>query len=153
MPDQTHGDSIQWTVHPVRESTIRAIIAIAAPFWVALMAHLWLGSWLWTILAFLLLSGSEFPFFVKTSYLIDAQGVTMKRTGVTVNKPWDQIRSFYPDKNGVQLSPYVRPFWMENFRGLYLQYGRHKEEILKILESKLGGNKTPVQQQEPSQIK
>jgi len=137
MTDAPAADIFEWTVHPVRESRAKAAIAIALPLVACVVVQLWLRSGFWTGLAFLLLFGSEFPFFIRTTYIFDATGVTMKRGGVTIVKKWDQVRSFYPDKNGVQLSPYAKPMWMENFRGLYLQYGRHKEEILKRLEQRL----------------
>jgi hypothetical protein len=70
-----------------------------------------------------------------------------------IAKKWDQVRSYYPDKNGVQLSPYVKASWLENYRGLYVQYGTHKEEILKYLESKLGSNKPETAKQKSSPTK
>jgi hypothetical protein len=137
MTEPTTTDVLEWSVHPVRESSGKSAIAIGFPLIAAVLVYLWMRSWFWTLLGVILLFASEFPFFIRTAYRFDSQGVTMNRGGVKINKPWDQVRSYYPDKNGVQLSPYLKPFWMENFRGLYLQYGRHKDEILKYLEQRL----------------
>ena len=149
MTQPTTPDTLEWTVHPVRESAAKAAIAIGFPLIAAGLVWLWMQSWFWTLLGFLLLFASEFPFFIRTAYRLNGQGVSMNRGGVKISKPWDQVRSCYPDKNGVQLSPYLKPFWMENFRGMYLQYGGHKDEILKFLEGKLGNG----QQQDSSQTK
>jgi hypothetical protein len=149
MNEPTMTDTLEWTAHPVRESAVKASIAIGFPLIAAGLIFLWMRSWFWTLLGFILLFASEFPFFIRTAYRFDGQGVSMNRGGVKISKPWDQVRSYYPDKNGVQLSPYLKPFWMENFRGLYLQYGGHKDEILKYLEGKLGKG----QQQDSSQAK
>jgi hypothetical protein len=138
MNQQTTPEVLEWTVHPVRESAAKAAIAIGFPLVAAALVHLWMRSGFWTLLAFVLLVASEFPFFIRTRYRFDGQGATMVRGGVTVSKTWDQVRSWYPDKNGVQLSPYLKPFWMENFRGMYLQYGGHKEEVLRYLENRVG---------------
>ena len=146
MTEPMVNEIFQWTVHPLCESRVKAAIAIGFPIIVCALIHLWLRSWLWTGLGFLLLFASEFPFFIRTTYIFDQQGVTMKRGGVMIAKKWDQVRSYYPDKNGVQLSPYVKQSWLENYRGLYLQYGRHKEKILKHLEKRLGGNPESKQQ-------
>ncbi len=153
MTEPTATDTLQWTVHPLRESRAKAAVAIAAPIVMAALVYLLMGSWFWTGLGFLLLFASEFPFFIKTTYLFDAQGVTMKRGGVVIAKKWDQVRSYYPDKNGVQLSPYVKQSWLENYRGLYLQYGRHKEEVLKYLENKMGSTKPVLSKQDSAQTK
>jgi hypothetical protein len=56
---------------------------------------------------------------------------------VTQFRNWDQVKSFYPDKTGVLISPFLNKTWLENFRGLYLQYGRHREQVMGYLENKL----------------
>lgn len=129
--------TLQWTVFPLAESRAKALIAILTPPLAMLAIYLIMRSWLWAGLGFLLLFSSEFPFFLKSRYSFDRQGVTMKRGGVTIFRRWEQINSYYPDKNGVLLSPFTRPTWLENFRGIYLQYGRHREEVMKSLEERL----------------
>lgn len=134
----------EWRVHPFSESRPRAALSIIAPLAMAVLVHLWLGSWMWTGLGFLLLVSAEFPFFLKTSYRFDSDGASMRRAGATVVKKWDQLKSYYPDRNGVLLSPFARPFWLENFRGLYLQYGRHRDEVLRQLEARMGPPPEPI---------
>lgn len=128
---------LKWTVFPLAESKTKALIAIVTPPLAMFFIYLLMQSWMWAGLGFLLLFSSEFPFFLKSYYIFDDQGVSMKRGGVTIVRKWEQINSYYPDKNGVLLSPFARPTWLENFRGIYLQCGKHREEILKLLESKL----------------
>lgn len=142
---------LEWTVHPVRESLSKAVIAVVFPVAVSALVLLWTRSGFWTGLGFILLFASEFPFFIKTSYRFDGAGVSMRRGGVVIAKKWDQLRSYYPDRNGVQLSPYLKPSWMENFRGMYLQFGRHREEILKYLEVQIGGAKPVIAPQDGAQ--
>lgn len=128
---------LQWMVFPLAESRAKALIAILTPPLAMLAIYLMMQSWLWAGLGFLLLFSSEFPFFLKSHYSFDRQGVTMKRGGVTIFRRWEQINSYYPDKNGVLLSPFARPTWLENFRGIYLQFGRHREEVMQVLEDQL----------------
>jgi hypothetical protein len=133
---------LEWTVFPLAESKTKALIAILTPPLAMLVIYLLMQSWLWAGLGFLLLFSSEFPFFLKSRYTFDEQGVTMKRGGVTIARRWEQINSHYPDKNGVLLSPFARQTWLENFRGIYLQYGRHREEILAVLKNRANADKT-----------
>ncbi len=137
MTDPAADHVFEWTVHPVRESMPKAVIAVVFPVAVSALVLLWTRSAFWTGLGFVLLFASEFPFFIRTAYRFDGDGVTMKRGGVTTARKWEQVRSYYPDRNGVQLSPYLKASWMENFRGMYLQYGGHKEAILKYLDHRL----------------
>ncbi len=133
---------LQWTVFPLAESRAKSLIAILTPPLAMLAIYLMMQSWLWAGLGFLLLFSSEFPFFLRSSYTFDEQGITMKRGGVTIVRKWEQINSYYPDKNGVLLSPFAQPTWLENFRGIYLQFGRHREEVMQALDErlKLNGN-------------
>jgi hypothetical protein len=133
----------EWRVHPFAESRPKAILSIVAPLAMSALIHWWLGSWLWTTLGLALLISAEFPFFLRSDCRFDSQGASLRRAGATVGKKWDQIKSYYPDKNGVLLSPFARPFWLENFRGLYLPFGRHRQEVLHYLGSKLGPPDSP----------
>lgn len=135
----------EWRVHPFMESRPRAALSILAPLAMAGLVHLWLGSWLWTGLGFLLLVSAEFPFFLPALCRFDAEGASLRRAGATVAKRWAQLKSYYPDRNGVLLSPFARPFWMENFRGLYLPYGRHRDEVLAQLLNRMGQPPQPRQ--------
>ncbi|MRR08802.1 hypothetical protein EG831_01645 [bacterium] len=107
MTDPVTGQVFEWTVHPVRESMPRAVIAVVFPAAVSALVLLWTRSAFWTGLGFVLLFASEFPFFIRTAFRFDGDGVTMKRGGVTIARKWEQVRSYYPDRNGVQLSPYL----------------------------------------------
>lgn len=137
MTEDQNKIILEWTVFPIRESKAKALIAILVPPLAMLFIYLLMQSWRWAGLGFLLLFSSEFPFFLKSRYTFDEQGVTMKRGGVTIARKWEQINSHYPDKNGVLLSPFTKQTWLENFRGIYLQYGKHREEIMAVLKDRI----------------
>jgi len=137
MTEEQSKIILEWTVFPLAESKAKALIAILTPPLAMLVIYLLMQSWLWAGLGFLLLFSSEFPFFLKSRYTFDHQGVSMKRGGVTIARKWEQINSHYPDKNGVLLSPFAKQTWLENFRGIYLQYGKHREEIMAVLKDRI----------------
>lgn len=137
MTEEQSRIILEWTVFPLAESKTKALIAVLTPPLAMLVIYLFMQSWLWAGLGFLLLFSSEFPFFLKSRYTFDQQGVSMKRGGVTIVRKWEQINSHYPDKNGVLLSPFAKQTWLENFRGIYLQYGKHREEIMAVLKDRI----------------
>ncbi|MBU1356635.1 MAG: hypothetical protein KJ620_08720 [Candidatus Edwardsbacteria bacterium] len=137
MTEEQRKIIMEWTVFPLAESRTKALIAILTPPLAMVVIYLLMQSWLWAGLGFLLLFSSEFPFFLKSRYTFDHQGVSMKRGGVTIARKWEQINSHYPDKNGVLLSPFAKQTWLENFRGIYLQYGKHREEIMAVLKDRI----------------
>lgn len=95
----------------------------------------------WVILAVVLLSGAVSPYFVVTYYRMDEEGVRLKQLLTRKKKPWTELRSWYPDRNGVLVSPFDRPSRLENFRGIYLRFGDKRAEVLSVLETKIGQRK------------
>jgi len=68
-------------------------------------------------------------FFFPTKYEISKNKVKIKYLVNKVEKDIKSFRSYYPDKNGVLLSPFPRPSRLENFRGVYVRYHQNKAEV------------------------
>ncbi|OGC94971.1 MAG: hypothetical protein A2142_06805 [candidate division Zixibacteria bacterium RBG_16_48_11] len=99
----------------------------------------WATSYSWGLLflAILILTGSLSPYFFPTKYELTQEQVKVNFLAVKKNKAWSEFRSYYPDKNGVFISPFARPSRLENYRGLYLRYQGNKEEVLNFVKSKI----------------
>jgi hypothetical protein len=59
-------------------------------------------------------------FFIRTHYIVDAEGVRIHSLGGQTKRSWNYFKSFYEDKNGVLLSPFKDKSYLESFRGVYL---------------------------------
>ncbi|KPJ60450.1 MAG: hypothetical protein AMJ46_06850 [Latescibacteria bacterium DG_63] len=92
-------------------------------------------------LAILLLGVSLLPFFLKTQYELNEDGLIVKKPYSRMKKEWSHFGSYYPDKNGVLLSPFSKPSRLENFRGVYILFGDRKDEILTFIKRKVGAQK------------
>jgi len=86
------------------------------------------------LLAIFVLGASLSAYFFPTVFELTPEKVTVKYVATRKEKTWDFFRSFYADKNGVFLSPFLKPSRMENFRGLYLIYNDNKEEVLNFVK-------------------
>ena len=98
------------------------------------------------ILAFLILFGSLSSFYFPTHYRLTDKEITIKTKMQTITKKWSQYRTFYPDKNGVLLSPFVRPSRLENFRGIYIKFWYNKDEVVDFVRGQL--EKAKAEEQE-----
>ena len=129
---------MEWQVWPARE---RPLLSIGL---IVLLIVVWVGveviyrEVIWVFLAVVLLLGTVAPFFVITRYRLDEEGVSVQRYFATTRKRWAELRSYYPDQNGVLVSPFSRPSRLENFRGLYLRFGGNREAVLNVLEMRIG---------------
>jgi hypothetical protein len=69
--------------------------------------------------------------FVPTQFELSALGVTQTRVGRSQRIPWISIDRYLIGRTGVYLSSAGAP--LEMFRGLYLPWGKHREQILTTL--------------------
>jgi hypothetical protein len=108
----------------------------------AVGVYSWTSSAVFTALAMIILVGSLAGFFFPTVYKFYEGHVEVRYTVSSVKREWSQFRSFYPDRNGVLLSPFATPSRLENFRGVYLRFGRcERSRVLEIIKSKIENRK------------
>ena len=157
MPDQpaasgTHADGsptesaaagvdvgtelLRWRSHPVTRGG-RRLLWVAAVLIVMPGGLLILYGPFYALLALLILGSSLGTYFLPTDYAAFAGGLESRFLGVTRRFKWGQFRSFYPDSNGVLLSPFTRPSRLENFRGLYLRFDGHQDEVLRLVRERM----------------
>jgi len=132
---------LEWSAWPAREKPLLSLglTVLLIAIWVA-VGYIYREA-VWVLLAVILLLGAVAPFFVITRYRLDEEGVSMKRYVTTMKKRWEELRSYYPDKNGVLVSPFAKPSRLENFRGVYLRFGGNREKVLAVLEQNIGQRK------------
>ena len=130
---EADGPVLEWKVHPaVSRPWVTLLVTV---FIVVVSMLVWMISGKWfAVFALVVIFASLAKFYFPTSYRLDAKGITIKTTTQTLKKQWSLYRSYYPDKNGVLLSPFVEPSRLENFRGLYVLFGGKREEVMSIVE-------------------
>jgi hypothetical protein len=132
------GGILEWRVHPVRENPLASVLVGL------LLLVIWAGTYLvfheviWVILAVIFLGGSLLPFFTVTEYRMDDRGITIRRPLTTVFREWDRVRSYYPDRKGVLLSPFAAPSRLENFRGVFIRFGPDRQAVIQYLKKHVG---------------
>ena len=137
------GAVLEWRCHPV---TRRPSVSIAVSLFVIVVAmavSYSTDSRVFTVLALVVMLGSLAKFYFPTSYKLTDETVAVKTTTTTITKSWSQYRSFYPDKNGVLLSPFAQPSRLENFRGLYLMFADNRDEVIAFVRAHIGRTSQP----------
>jgi hypothetical protein len=136
VADNPARELLRWTYHPVKEGGWRLGAVIAFLVGVPLIVG-WLYGPFFILLAVVILGGSLGTYFLPTDYTLYAGGLETRFIGVTRRFTWDQFRSFYPDRNGVLLSPFPVPSRLENFRGLFVRFSRNREAVLAIVRERV----------------
>jgi hypothetical protein len=138
------ADSISWVSHPAKARKLATALVVIFLLAVYILVFEITHSMLMVVLAILLFTMSLSTFFFPTRYEVTFEKITVRYLFTTVQKDMSSFRSFFPDKNGVLLSPFIGPSRLENFRGLYLRYDQNKEEVdtfmKQLFESRENGN-------------
>ena len=127
---------LRWSVLPAKKSRKKTLGLLI--FLVGFLTAVYFYYGLFpSLLALLLLGLSLLPYFLRTEYELNEDGIFVKKPYSKIKKEWSHFRSFYPDKNGVLLSPFSKPSRLENFRGVYILLGNNRNEILEFIKRKI----------------
>ena len=142
------GQILEWISHPAKRNMRTTVIVTLFLLSLLIVIYFMTYSVWFTVLGFMILYGALASFYFPTRYKFSEKEITVKTTLQTLKKQWSQYRSFYPDKNGVLLSPFVRPTRLENFRGIYIRFEKNRDDVMAFVKMMLGRNK-PKEPEKP----
>ncbi len=131
------GEVLEWVCHPAKRNKTRTVIVTVFIALVVLGIYFWTFSMIFTVLAVIILTGSLAAYYFPTKYTFTENEIFIKSTTQRQTRKWSQYRSYYPDKNGVLLSPFGRPSRLENFRGVYIRFSGNKDAVMAYVIRKI----------------
>jgi len=129
---------LSWTVHPLVENLRKSILL--GVFLTLLFIGIYWGfqSIYIALLSAIFLLGSLYKYFLPFHHNCEADKLIITSCCYRLERPWDTFRSFYVDRNGVLLSPFAHRTRLENFRGVYVRFGKHSpEEVIDFITRKI----------------
>ncbi|MCD4690108.1 hypothetical protein K8S17_01460 [bacterium] len=129
---------LSWTAWPMQRNPVRAVIGLAFIALVAWTLQGWLNTGYFTIFAVLLLWSQVAGFYLPTRHELTSDTVTVRGIIARREKSWSDFRSYFVDRDGVLLSPFIGRSRLERFRGLSLQFHDNRDEVIAFVEEKLG---------------
>jgi hypothetical protein len=115
-------------------SPVRALVAVAFLVIVAWFLQTWLRTGYFTVIAVLLVWGQVAGFFLPTWYELTDDGVSVRGLVSKREKSWSEFRTWYVDRDGVLLSPFLGPSRLARFRGVSLQFHGNRDEVVAFVE-------------------
>ena len=130
------SEKISWKVFPAKNKK-KLIIFLVTVFGFTTLVLLVAGIY-WALFSLLVLLGSLFQFYTTTEYILDEEGVTIKRPLYTMKKSWKEFKRVVETETGIFLSPFSFPSRLDSFRGVHLLIeNEEREKILKFIEEKV----------------
>ena len=136
--------TLSWTVHPLVENWRKSVLL--GLFLALLLFGIYFGfqSIYVAVLSAIFLIGSLYKYFLPFHHQFEADKFVITSCCYRLEHPWEKFRSFYVDANGVLLSPFAHPTRLENFRGVYVRFGKYSpEEIVNFITSKIESESAP----------
>lgn len=136
VSDDPARELLRWRYHPVREGGWRLVAVSACLIGIPALVG-WLYGPFFILLALAILGASLGIYFLPTDYTLYVGGLETRFIGVTRRFTWSQFRSYYPDRNGVLLSPFPKPSRLENFRGLFVRFHGNREAVMAVVRERI----------------
>jgi hypothetical protein len=135
---------LEWTVHPIKRNWKVSVGVIT--FLVALCATIYFSfnSLALLALSVTILVCSLAPFFFPTTYTLQDDCIIVKSLLRRFSKEWASFKSYYPDRNGILLSPFPSPSRLENFRGIYVRFWYNKTEVVDFIKERIKNSSTKL---------
>jgi hypothetical protein len=136
-PPDALSTPLAWDVWPCSRNWLLAGLALAFILCLSFVVQLYFGSAWWGGLTLVLLLLSVLPYYTRTHYRLDEQGVVARGPIATYRRSWSDIRAFFPHADGVLLSTLAKPSRLAYTRGLFLRFNNNRDEVLERVEAYL----------------
>lgn len=119
-------------------SPVRAVLAVVFIAMMAWFIQSLMGTAYFTVIAVLLVWGQVAGFFLPTRFTLTDEKVVVRGLVARREKDWSDFRSYYVDREGLLLSPFLERSRLERFRGVSLQFHGNRDEVVAFVERVLG---------------
>lgn len=128
---------MEWSSHLISQNPAKGAILMVITVLVCALMWVMFEHWLYAVIAAVVLFLSTMKYYFPVRYRLDGDGVRRWYLGFEKFRPWSDFRNIYVHDDGVFLAPFEKPSRLDAFRGLYVTYGRNKDEVVAYARRKL----------------
>ena len=139
---------LEWESFPFRENPRKSFLLVLLMIVIfSILWYLTIVIWdmpLFYILGVALLLFDLLPYFIPTRYVMFEHRFEVYYLFIRIEKRYDDFRCYYSDQKGVMLGTFMRPRWLDRYRGQSLRFSadrKEKEELMNLLERKIGNRR------------
>ena len=125
---------LSWKVHLVREEPRKLVVVILATVAVSVLAYGWMrnmpSGFVYGIAMGFAMLGSFSDFLFPITFTLTQTGATAAGKLGKRTIAWTSVKKYYLDDYGIKLSPFRMKSRLEAYRGVYLRFGKNREEVI-----------------------
>lgn len=135
---QQSTPELSWKVHSFVENPIKSLLLLLFISTILSIIYISFQSIVYLFLSACILIGPLYKYFLPYNYHCGVDTLSVSTCCSNTDRSWNTFRSSYVDKNGILLSPFAKPTRLENFRGIYVRFGKHpSEEIVNYIQTRI----------------
>lgn len=126
--------AFKWQVHLAKRQPERLPVIMLALIGAPLLGVWLMGHWLFGVVALWMLWSATADFLLPIHYEADSEGVRQRGWSPRLMR-WDRVKRVVWGEDGVLLSPFAHPSRLNAYRGVFLWYGDHREEVERLVRT------------------
>ena len=139
---------LEWESFPMRENPKKTLLLIA--ILLVVFGALWyITIILWEtpffyVLGVLFMLFDLLPYFIPTHYYFYEEKIVIDYHLTKIERRYSDFRSYYVDPKGIMLSTFVRPRWLDRFRGQSIRFSKsqtEKDDLIQLINTKVGNRR------------
>jgi len=131
------ASALEWTSHLFARNPVKGTIPIAITALFCVIVWFTFQIWLYVALSAVVLFFSMARFYFPVQYRLDDEGVRIRFLGREKSRPWSDFRNVYVHKDGMYLAPFEQPSRLDAFRGIGLNFGENRDEVVSFVKARL----------------
>jgi len=140
--DAAGDDELSWSAWPARRRPLAALVLLGGAAVLGILIVQGTGDRVLGVAAplFVLLSVSSF--LLPTGYRLTRDAVEVRSLGVVRARPWSEMRRWEEDATGIFLSPFEKRSWLDAYRGVRLQLGGNRDQVVAFVQARVARART-----------
>jgi hypothetical protein len=139
--EKSAGGGLSWSAWPAKDHPFRALVLLASLTVLGVLVRQGTQDLVLAVAGplFVLLSVSSW--LLPTGYRLTEEALEVRSLGVTRVRPWSEMRRMTVDDAGVFLSPFEAKHWLDAYRGVRLQTGGNRDQVVAFVEARLAARR------------
>jgi hypothetical protein len=133
VPDEQSASSddiiLTWKVHLLRDNPKKLLLVIPIFMLSLILCYATFHSFFYVAVAALLFVIALNDYLFPVSYEITEHTAASFAVFARSRIGWGSVKKYYIDDAGIKLSPFENHTRLEAYRGVYLRFGNHKDEV------------------------
>jgi hypothetical protein len=128
---------LNWKVHPLASNPKKSALLVLIIAVVLVTVQISFGEVFWTVFSAFILLIWLARYFFPTKYEFENEAVRVHFLGHVRERRWEEFRRFEVHNNGIFLSPYAKPNFLDNLRGLFILFQNNDSEVVEFVREKI----------------